>query len=130
MRKRSEEKNLTTTKVESLSTELLTKLSSKEVNIIYVDDKKTRMKIVNWNYVTDWCIKMKWINIKMIQEHVESTYNKKKLHYSEALRFLGFFLTALSNLVFQSTISVPSISFSGTSYLPFPFCQFLMQSFQ
>ena len=88
MTKRSEEKNLTTTSVESLSNELLTKLSSKDVKIIYVDDKRTRPKIVNWIQVTDWCIKMKWINMKMIQEHVESTYNKKELHYSEALRFL------------------------------------------
>ena len=88
MKKTSEEKNLTTTNVESLSNELLTKLSSKEVKIQHVSDKRSRRKIVNWNYVADWCISMKWINIKMIQEHVESTYNKKELHYSEALRFL------------------------------------------
>ena len=88
MKNTTEEKNLTTTKVESLSNELLTKLSSKEVSIIHVSDKRTRNKIVNWNDVADWCISLKWVNIKMIQEHVESTYNKKELHYSEALRFL------------------------------------------
>ena len=89
MKKPTEEKNLTTTKVESLSNELLTKLSSKEVKVIHVTDKRTRNKIVNWNLVADWCISMKWVNMKMIQQHVESTYNKKVLHYSEGLRFLN-----------------------------------------
>jgi len=86
MKKPTEQMN--SIKVESLSEELLTKLSSKEIKIQQVSDKRSRNKIVNWIDVADYCISMKWVNINMIQQHVESTYNKKELHYSEALRFL------------------------------------------
>ncbi len=86
MKKQTNEK--TSTKVMSLSNELLTKLSSKTIKIQHVSDKRSRNKIVNWMDVADWCISMKWVNINMMQVHVVDTYNKNKLEYSEALRFL------------------------------------------
>ena len=86
--KQTEKVNQKSKEVVSLPTDLVSKLNSKEVNIVHKDDGRTRRKIVNWTDVLDWCISTEWINVKLLQEHVESTYDKKKLHYSEALRFI------------------------------------------
>ena len=71
-----------------LNKELTDLLNSNKVKLIPIKDKGTRRKIVDWNAVEEHCIDNRWNTVKMIQDHVLETYNKKTIHYSEVLRFI------------------------------------------
>jgi len=72
----------------------MTKLTSSLVNVLEASDDidlqrtSTRMKIVPWNDVAEMLTTFGWFTVDMLSDYVESNYNKNKLHYSEALRFI------------------------------------------
>ena len=78
----------TTNKTEKLDKDLVTLLNSNKVKLVPIHEKISRRKIVDWIEVEDFCIDNVWNTVKMIQEFVLSSYNKKTIHYSEVLRFI------------------------------------------
>ena len=80
--------NKTKNKTQVLNKELVTLLNSNKVKLIPVDAKRSRKKIVDWIDVESFCCDNVWNTVKMIQDYVLESSNKKTIHYSEVLRFI------------------------------------------
>ena len=88
-RRKNKNKKVKTKKkkpIAKLNTSLVNILEeSQEVDIF---ESSTRKKIVPWNDVAEMLTTAGWFTINNLTDYVESNYNKNKLHYSEALRFI------------------------------------------
>ena len=80
--------NKTKNKTEKLDKDLVTLLNSNKVKLIPIDEKRSRRKIVDWIDVEEHCCDNVWSTVKMIQDYVLQSSNKKTIHYSEVLRFI------------------------------------------